>query len=54
VADSLQYLLNFVVPVETEPKEAIWLGSKAWSNEVLGKFNFEFHGEWLLVADMQR
>jgi hypothetical protein len=37
----------FVSPMKTEPEAAVGLSGKAWRNQVLGEFNFKFHGEWL-------
>jgi hypothetical protein len=51
MGDHLENQSNVVFPVKTEPQVAVGLFGEAWCNDVLGEFNFEFHGEWLLVAD---
>jgi hypothetical protein len=33
--------------MKTEPDAAVGQGGKGWRNQVLGEFDFKFHGEWL-------
>ena len=47
MGDELENLSYFVSPVKTQPEVAVWLGDKAWRNQVFGEFDFKFHGEWL-------
>jgi hypothetical protein len=47
MGDELENLSYFVSPVKTQPQAAVWLFGQAWRNQVLGEFNFKFHGEWL-------
>ena len=47
MGDHLENQSNVVFPVKTEPQVAVGLFGEAWCNDVLGEFNFKFHGEWL-------
>ena len=47
MGDELENPAYFVSPVKTQPEVAVGLGDKAWRNQVLGEFDFKFHGEWL-------
>ncbi len=54
MGDELENLSYFVSPVKTQPQAAVGLGDKAWRNQVLGEFNFKFHGEWLNFSIISR